>query len=1456
MEDSHREILIELYEKCGGDDWNSKKHWLSTKSLDSWFGLTMNTGKLTGIILGTNSLCGNLPITIYKLTTLSKLVLTYNKLTGPLSESIGCLTALEELDLSYNEFSGSLPESIGQLTALRHLGLACNKFTGPLPQSIANLRNLKELLLRDNKFTGGFQHLVTLTGLSKLDTSLVWNLDVLTIGAVSRCMGGRHLQEVFQKYRAMPVYLFDVFVQLATNSDIIDEEMKSTFTKLIAQPVEEESLELQVKRIGPAIDKHPTLVSLEHEDGRSVLEIAITMKKWGFVKFLLGRGADLKSESASVQEALSRVDIANKFQILQSIFKRSNESSCLTFGNKLTSTLLKSEQYALWYHLMERQQVELIKFGIQQNKDLMHAKDVKGRLLLDLATPAIRKAINSVWLWFGRYRVVSTRPENDSQSLSYIFKAVDELDLDEKGVPRYVTLKLMCSREHFHREISVRTCCFDDNYVLPIIRYFPDSDQDICSHAEPSLTLVGELPTKEEAETCFLIVFPLADRSLQAGLRQETFVKQNWEEIRTCFMQLVKCVDHMHGKGILHGDIKPSNIVRIVKLVAPSWTLKNLESSCKLGLEATGKICSSAFLPPEAIYADSESGLVVVKSESHLESSGLDYELLFAQPSLDIWALGCVLYQMSTGKPLFQGGYEDNLTDKLSEADSLWDLAAWPDVLKNKKLDDVSDPIARNLIAQMLNKDPLKRPSIKRVMQHPFLSGKPTARMVGEKAGFDVFLSYRVKADKDHALKLYDLLTAKGITVWLDKKCLKDGENWEDGFCAGLVSSRIFVCLISKDGLKNFGNLQSDSYCDNVFLEHRFALELLRLGMIETIFPIVVGKEETSSKYVIDWQSIYPVPPDVAVASVEAVLSNHMSKQALGTPLEPNKTVKSVFNEIVSLQGALIEGLYDAALITIIDRIEKLCKHDQICKNESGVRSKTNKLIPIAMKSPVSVTAIDTSDMCKTPRRKVSTGVDDRLASIPVPLNGARSPARGSFCERNDSAFFSSDSRVTELERRNEELEMRNGDLEKRNGELEKELLRVKSSNPEIYRLYERELKLKQLLHRLSYAVSEGESALVQEIASLSSLELQPIPCDDIVETLSPISMSGVKSADNSRPTSFPPRTSLLTSSDSSMSTLRKGIATVKLLHKAVTPVQSPSDVRGATASKLPPVSGSERKTLAGGFGSLLIGKAEKKGKTGSVRASQLESKSVRSVESSRPSSRSMDRREKTAVATEQDSKSHGEIDVQMLQTASSERSPTRSIVSSSHSFDSINQTSRLVNSQAELSYLKRLLHTVEDTRTQLAMINFSSFEGFGVNKHSKKKLFGDVKSVHVRQVTVSISGRPLIFSAIRDSSELENHMLISFDPISRSLLWRGLKYNELCDTKAPHPIVSHVEQLQDNTDATQNAWYSLIVGQSVHMVSDMEQLVLTLALPNADSVEVVFYTQADMEHWLSLVKH
>ena len=592
--------------------------------------------------------------------------------------------------------------------------------------------------------------------------------------------------------------------------------------------------------------------------------------------------------------------------------------------------------------------LSIVEVLVSNHPTLAAAKDADGRAAVDVASKPMKLIMQSVLLWQGRYRITEPRPEHISATC-FVFKAVDEHTIDsETGQPIKVALKLMRLKDQFQREISTRDKEFNQEFVMNVLQTYPevgsstfDSWPDEVMDVEADAT--GQL-TKANAEKLYLLVMPLADRNLFVALKQERWAGKNMEEVRHVFVQLVHCVEHMHQKGVLHADLKTLNIVR----TTGQWKLIDLDAACVIGQETVGHKSSSAYVPPEAIYVDEKTDTACVRSVVTLIKGEAAYDLLTAHPSFDVWSLGCILYQMCTPdvKPLFQGGQDDNLVGVRKGVDNLFALAEWSPELKADKLADVSDKLARNLLSQMLHKDPLQRPSLARVLAHSFLSGKKVARLVGEKPKYDVFLSYRVASDAHHVEMLHKLLTAQGFKVYWDKLCLEPGVDWEQGFCEGLVSSRAFVPLLSRDAInhpdkawQNFSKLTADQpNCDNVYLEHRLAVELQGLGLIEKMFPVFIGNvDATTSEYSHYFGSgCHPLLPEVSVMSVEEKLRHHMESQALGTPLVPDRTVKSVVDAITACQGAFIVGPVDATFAAAAASIAKMLTDVPVTQSPRG----------------------------------------------------------------------------------------------------------------------------------------------------------------------------------------------------------------------------------------------------------------------------------------------------------------------------------------------------------------------------------------------------------------------------------------------------------------------------------------------------------------------------------------
>ena len=202
---------------------------------------------------------------------------------------------------------------------------------------------------------------------------------------------------------------------------------------------------------------------------------------------------------------------------------------------------------------------------------------------------------------------------------------------------------------------------------------------------------------------------------------------------------------------------------------------------------------------------------------------------------------------------------------------------------------------------------------------------------------YDVFISYRVNSKGDAALadELYQKLEAIGIKVFLDKYCLENGVDWEVGFCNGLCYSRIFIPILSKDAInnpenvkQNFSKFQFDSPCDNLFVEHRLALELKARGLITQVFPLLIGDLLPDSNGELCYFDYFkcgchPTAPDVVVKSVEEKVRFHLSNQRLGNP-KHTMTVYQVLREITKHTGFIFEGTHEYCVNQTIEKVKTM----------------------------------------------------------------------------------------------------------------------------------------------------------------------------------------------------------------------------------------------------------------------------------------------------------------------------------------------------------------------------------------------------------------------------------------------------------------------------------------------------------------------------------------------------
>jgi 3-phosphoinositide dependent protein kinase-1 len=165
----------------------------------------------------------------------------------------------------------------------------------------------------------------------------------------------------------------------------------------------------------------------------------------------------------------------------------------------------------------------------------------------------------------------------------------------------------------------------------------------------------------------------------------------NEDCVRHFGAQILDAIKYMHDNGVIHRDIKPENILLDDKSriqITDFGTARLLEKKNDTNEEY-----------PVDVRAKSFVGTAEYVSPELLESK-------YCGKPGDIWAFGCIIYQMIAGKPPFKAANEYLTFQKITKLQYAFS-AGFPIII-------------RDLLKQILVLQPSKRATIPQIQQHYF----------------------------------------------------------------------------------------------------------------------------------------------------------------------------------------------------------------------------------------------------------------------------------------------------------------------------------------------------------------------------------------------------------------------------------------------------------------------------------------------------------------------------------------------------------------------------------------------------------------------------------------------------------------------------------------------------------------------------------------------------------------
>ncbi|KAK1410197.1 hypothetical protein QVD17_36732 [Tagetes erecta] len=255
-----------------------------------------------------------------------------------------------------------------------------------------------------------------------------------------------------------------------------------------------------------------------------------------------------------------------------------------------------------------------------------------------------------------------------------------------------------------------------DNFQPESVRFMAREITILRKLDHPNIMKLEGIITSRLSSNIYL-VFEYMEHDL-AGLISSPNIRFNDSQIKCYMRQLLKGVEHFHSRGILHRDIKTSNILvnNEGQLKIADFGLANFVSSRQ---PLTSRVVTLWYRPPELFLGSTSYGTCV-----------------------DMWSVGCVFGELFIGRPILKGRTEVEQLHKIfmlcgTPPDEYWSKPTLPLAKMSKPRHAYQSSLrerckelpksAVNLLDTLLSVEPEKRGSATSALQSEYFQMRPYA---------------------------------------------------------------------------------------------------------------------------------------------------------------------------------------------------------------------------------------------------------------------------------------------------------------------------------------------------------------------------------------------------------------------------------------------------------------------------------------------------------------------------------------------------------------------------------------------------------------------------------------------------------------------------------------------------------------------------------------------------------